>query len=310
MIFKITNLTQHFNFMDVRLSDAEKIFVIHGAQQGLRSDGRSNLDYRPIILETGVLSTTNGSARVRLGSTDLLIGIKADLIVVDDMPSYKNRLNFTVDCSANAAPQFAGRGGEEFGIEIASALSAAYDNSYVLPDLKKLIVSPMHAWKLFVDIVKAALYNTEICNVVVRPGDAGKQVVDLPDDNTVWRFDISRTPFILCVSKLGGANVMDVSLTEKACVKATLWVGISVEPTKVDLLEVLECYNSTALASHERNCRITFLRQCGGGSLETDSIEGMVSCAVQTAFELQAAFNNRLMDIERDESHALSTFLT
>lgn len=42
---------------------------------------------------------------------------------------------------------------------------------------------------------------------------------------------------------------MDVSLTEKACVKATLWVGISVEPTKVDLLEVLECYNSTVIES-------------------------------------------------------------
>ena len=59
-------------------------------------------------METGVLSTTNGSARVRVGSTDLLIGVKAGLVVVDGMSTYRNRLNFFVDCSANAAPQFAG----------------------------------------------------------------------------------------------------------------------------------------------------------------------------------------------------------
>uniref|UniRef100_A0A0N5AZ04 Ribosomal RNA-processing protein 42 n=1 Tax=Syphacia muris TaxID=451379 RepID=A0A0N5AZ04_9BILA len=208
--------------MDIQLSDAEKLYVIHGAQQGIRSDGRGTFDYQPIIVETGVLPTANGSARVRLGSTDLLIGIKADLVVVDDMSSYSNRLNFSIDCSANATPKFAGmrylnaeclgRGGDEFGVELASALNAAYDNPFVLPDLAKLIVSPMHAWKIYVDIVilqfggnvldtasigvKAALSDTEICEVLVRPGDAGKKVVDILDENKVWKLDTSRQALV------------------------------------------------------------------------------------------------------------------
>ncbi|VDN18724.1 unnamed protein product [Gongylonema pulchrum] len=194
--------------MEVSLSDAEKMFIIHGAQVGLRADGRGPLDYRPIEIQTGVLATTNGSARVRLASTDLLIGVKAELVTVDDMAEYRNRLNFFVDCSANATPLFAGRGGDEFAEQVSAALDAAYDSELVLPDLKKLIISPMHAWKVFVDVVllqcggnvidaaalgvKAALHNTEISEVIVRPADEGKYTVDLPDDNTVWKLDTSR----------------------------------------------------------------------------------------------------------------------
>ena len=42
--------------------------------------------------------------------------------------------------------------------------------------------------------VKAALHDTEICNVVVRPADEGKMVIDLPDETSGWKFDISRYP--------------------------------------------------------------------------------------------------------------------
>lgn len=68
----------------------------------------SPFDYRPVIVQTGVLATTNGSARVRIGSTDLLIGVKAELINIESVALYRNRLNFFVDCSANATPLFAG----------------------------------------------------------------------------------------------------------------------------------------------------------------------------------------------------------
>lgn len=39
-------------------------------------------DYRPLFVERGVLSTTNGSARIRLGGSDVLVGIKCELIEV------------------------------------------------------------------------------------------------------------------------------------------------------------------------------------------------------------------------------------
>lgn len=46
---------------------------------GVRVDGRGVLDYRELELETGVLDTANGSARLRLHRTDVLVTVKMEL---------------------------------------------------------------------------------------------------------------------------------------------------------------------------------------------------------------------------------------
>ncbi|EHA98639.1 Exosome complex exonuclease RRP42 [Heterocephalus glaber] len=48
-------------------------------QEDLRVDGRSCEDYRCAEVETGVVSNTSGSARVQLGHTDILVGVKAEM---------------------------------------------------------------------------------------------------------------------------------------------------------------------------------------------------------------------------------------
>ena len=102
------------------LSEAEKAFIHHGVQvtifllkikiqflfficimyvtqDDLRCDGRSRLDYRPIVLETGLVSNASGSARLRLANSDILVGIKVELDVpVLEKPN-EGRLEFFVD---------------------------------------------------------------------------------------------------------------------------------------------------------------------------------------------------------------------
>ncbi|KAM3727453.1 Exosome complex component RRP42 [Dirofilaria immitis] len=306
--------------MEVRLSEAEKVFIIHGAQEGLRSDGRSPFDYRPVTVQTGVLATTNGSARVRIGSTDLLIGVKAELINVENVALYRNRLNFFVDCSANATPLFAGRGGEEFADELNAALDAAYDNNYVLPDLKKLILSPMHVWKLFVDIVllqcdgnvidaaglgvKAALKDTEISQVIIRPADEGKYTVDLPDDNTVWKLDVSRVPLFVSVNRLGTAKIVDNSLAEEACTRTSVWIAVAPQ-----FVSGNDHDKSNQPSLKHDSCVITFMRQCGGGTLEIDSFEEMISIGLKAVKQLHEALDRRLMNENWIAEKPLSTFL-
>ena len=103
-------------------------------------------------MERRVLSTTDGSARVRIDKTDVLVsfynywpifynqvGVKCELQNFDDASKVVNKIRFSVDCSANASPQFEGKGGDLYADYIVSALEAAYDNDYVLPDLKKLV---------------------------------------------------------------------------------------------------------------------------------------------------------------------------
>jgi hypothetical protein len=51
--------------------------------------------------------------------------------------------------------------------------------------------------------VKAALSDTEIPTVIVRPADEGKVLIDMPDEASSWRMDVSRfipanSMFIMC----------------------------------------------------------------------------------------------------------------
>jgi len=47
--------------------------------EGKRFDGRKPLDYRDIEIETGISKNSEGSARVRLGKTEVIVGVKLDV---------------------------------------------------------------------------------------------------------------------------------------------------------------------------------------------------------------------------------------
>ena len=66
------------------------------------------MDFRPVIVEFGVMPNTHGSARVRVGKTDLIAAIKLKMRQVRDTKEFSNRVDFYVTCSAVANPQFAG----------------------------------------------------------------------------------------------------------------------------------------------------------------------------------------------------------
>lgn len=62
------------------LSVGEKQWIEQGVAFGTRSDGRNSLAMRPTIVETGVLLNASGSAHVQRGATDVLAGVKMELV--------------------------------------------------------------------------------------------------------------------------------------------------------------------------------------------------------------------------------------
>lgn len=59
------------------------------------------------------MTHTSGSAHLRLANTDVLIGVKAELNAPSIVSPDKGSIQFSMACSANATPQFEGRGGED-----------------------------------------------------------------------------------------------------------------------------------------------------------------------------------------------------
>ncbi|XP_048808096.1 exosome complex component RRP42 isoform X2 [Lagopus muta] len=202
----------------VVLSDAEKLYIIHGVQEDLRVDGRGCEDYRCAEVETDVVSNTSGSARVKLGHTDILVGVKAEMGTPKLEKPDEGYLEFFVDCSANATPEFEGRGGEELGTEIASTLYRIFSSEGSV-DLKSLCINPReHCWVLYVDVlllecggnlfdaisiaVKAALFNTRIPKVRVLEDEEGSKEIELSDDPyDCIRLNVDDVPCIVTLNK-------------------------------------------------------------------------------------------------------------
>mgnify|MGYP002715773299 CR=1 FL=1 len=73
------------------------IIWIVNLQDNFRYDGRTRSEYRPIEVETDVVSHANGSARLRLANTDILVGVKAEIVKPTIENPDKGKIEFFVD---------------------------------------------------------------------------------------------------------------------------------------------------------------------------------------------------------------------
>ncbi|KAK7806920.1 hypothetical protein U0070_026063, partial [Myodes glareolus] len=186
-------------------------------KEDLRVDGRGCEDYRCVEVETDVVSNTSGSA--------------------------------------NATPEFEGRGGDDLGTEIANTLYRIFNNKSSV-DLRSLCISPReHCWVLYVDVlllecggnlfdaisiaVKAALFSTRIPRVRVLEDEEGAKDIELSDDPyDCIRLSVENVPCIVTLCK-----VLLVSVTSKGVVTCMRKVGKgSLDPESIFEMMESESY--------------------------------------------------------------------
>lgn len=225
------------------LSLGEKTFILHGIDADLRNDGRRRCEYRSMEIETGLFPHTHGSARLCLGGSDVLASVKLELDNTQaDKPS-EGKLEFYVDCSANASPEFEGKGGDDLATEISNVLTLAYKSPDAF-DLKGLCILPhKKCWKMIVDVlvlqcggnlfdavgivVKAALYNTELPNITAATLDGGDADIQLSDDPyDCVKLDVTNYPLVITLSKVGDNFIVDPSLEEEMCSTSSIVMSV------------------------------------------------------------------------------------
>ena len=114
----------------------------------------SNYFSRKVEIEQDVIETTNGSARVRIGATEILVGVKAELEKPDLSTPDEGKLEFNVDCSPNATPMFEGRrGGEHIEAELGGLFDSFYKKESICDRKKLCVVKGQWCWALYVDIL-------------------------------------------------------------------------------------------------------------------------------------------------------------
>lgn len=134
------------------LSLVKKDFIRNLVRDGKREDGRALDAMRPLDIQVGYVSRAQGSARVKLGNTQVVAGVKIQ--VETPYPDTPNRGNFMTSAELNpiASPYFEPGPPRIEAIELARVTDRSLRESGVL-DFEALSIVPKEkAWGVFVDL--------------------------------------------------------------------------------------------------------------------------------------------------------------
>lgn len=233
------------------ISDAQKAFIVDGVSKDVRCDGRQQRQTRDVEITCGVIAHAAGSSRVRVGGTDVIVAVKAEIGTPALETPELGICEFSVECSPVASPAFRGRGGDDLSAELSSALEKSYgvglsqklENSPI--DLASLCILPgKSCWVLYIDALvldldgsvidaisigcKAALHDTKIPKVEIQK-DGDEEDFEVDDDpEQATRIDMSRVPLSLSAGLIGSFIVLDLTGDEEDA--STTVVSVSVNP--------------------------------------------------------------------------------
>jgi exosome complex component RRP42 len=134
------------------VSELMRAHVYRLASTGQRLDGRGLDEPRKVSIERAFVKTAEGSARVKLGNTDVLVGIK--MSVGEPYPDTPNTgvLSTSVELIPMASPTFEAGPPRPEAIELARVVDRGIRESKMV-NMEKLCITPKEkVWVLFIDI--------------------------------------------------------------------------------------------------------------------------------------------------------------
>ena len=213
--------------------NVKKKRIIEILASGKRTDGRGLTEYREIQIESGVIERAEGSARVRLGKTEIIVGVKVGTgAPFSDMPD-TGVLTVNAELVPLASPNFEPGPPGEDAVELARVVDRGIRESKAI-DLEKLCVeSGKLVFVVFVDVyvlnhdgnlidasamaALAALINTKMfkytveeCAIVKKPGYNPLPIINHPVSVTF--------------AKIGNKLILDTGLDEEQVMDARLTI--------------------------------------------------------------------------------------
>ncbi|AKG92053.1 RNase PH-related exoribonuclease [Geoglobus ahangari] len=134
------------------LLDIRRDYVLSKLRDGERVDGRAFDEYRPIEIEVGLIEKAEGSALVRIGNTQVVVGIKMQPgEPFPDTPD-KGIIITNAELVPLASPTFEPGPPDEHSVELARVVDRGIRESEAV-DLNKLCIEEGEkVWLVFIDI--------------------------------------------------------------------------------------------------------------------------------------------------------------
>lgn len=134
------------------VADIKRDQIKRLAEHGQREDGRRPDEFRPLTIEKNPIGSAEGSARIKLGNTDIIVGVKLSVgTPFPDKPS-EGVLMTATELKPMAHPAFDAGPPKPESIEIARVIDRGIRESGMI-DLNKLCIEPGDkVWMLHIDI--------------------------------------------------------------------------------------------------------------------------------------------------------------
>ena len=223
---------------DNPLSIIKKDFIRGLLKDGKREDGRGLLETRPLSIHTGYVSRAQGSARVKLGNTQVVAGVKIQL--ENPYPDTPNRGNFMTSAELNpiASPHFEPGPPRIEAIELARVTDRSLRESGIL-DFEALAWKPGESvWAVFVDLhildYDGNLFDACSIAGVAALLSAKLPAVDPKSKEVVYADGKDRplpvhpenAAFSTTFAKIGGTVIADPHLYEELIADTRLSIGL------------------------------------------------------------------------------------
>lgn len=263
------------------ISESERRYLLDGIAHGLRNDGRGCFDYRRITFETGTIPTSMGSCRLRAGDSDIIVGVKCEMVAVKPGRARPDEGHFqiVVECAASVSRALVdGREGEDWGRHLSTMLESLCAGDDVV-DRRALCVAPgAFVWEVYVDVLVlasggnlldsvslalcATLSETLLPKVEVEEAMEEGETVQLRVDERPEMgtpFPLNKKPLCVTVAQINGQLLFDITPEEEACADAMICVVVDAKRGDVCGLHKLGrgLFDMAVLPSMLERCRAT-----------------------------------------------------
>jgi exosome complex component RRP42 len=223
------------------LSKRSTIIVEHLRKQqmwdslskGKRLDGRNLDDLRPIEIEMGLIKKANGSARVRLGNSEVVAGVKVETGEPFEGLENKGALILSAEVLPTASPHIEPGPPDEETVELARVVDRGIRESEML-DLNKLVlVTGEIVYVIFVDcsVINADgnLFDATSYAAVASLMNCKLPVFEIHDGKVVdtgekQHSPITTLPVSITAVRIGDSILLDPTAEEEACMDARITI--------------------------------------------------------------------------------------
>lgn len=224
--------------MSSQLTKVRQRQVSQNIDLGKRLDGRTLTDYREFKVEQGLIEKAEGSARVFLGKTEVLVGVKVE--TGEPFPDTPNEGVMTVNAELVplASPSYETGPPDETSIELARVVDRGIRESKAI-DTEKLCIEPgKKVFVVFVDVwvlnydgnlidaaalaAMSALINAKMPNYEIKDGELKIKQGYNP-------LPLKNHPVTVTVGKISDKLIVDPGLEEEQVMDARLTMVINDE---------------------------------------------------------------------------------